>query len=336
MEMRRQSRGNGPRDGRIIATVVLLLCLVLPLETDAQQAQKIYRVGVLTPSASQWQPTVFREAMRDLGYRESANLTIKVRDAGARLEVLPQLAMDLVRDNVDVIVAINTPSTRAAIGATRTIPIVMSVVGDPLATGFVTNLSRPGGNVTGVSNLNREITAKRLQLLKEAVPAVTRVAVLFHPDDPISGPQVEDTKAAASQLGVEPKFFAVRDAEELPGTFAAMIDWRAQAILRLAGQAFPLSRPTVELALKHHLPTMMLTKQEVNLGGLLSYDSDRAELFRHTALFVDKILKGANPGELPVEQPRKFELAINLKTAKALGLTVPSSLLLRADRVIQP
>lgn len=322
--------------GRIIAMVVLLIFLMAPLATEAQQAQKAYRVGVLTPSASQWQPAVFRQALRDLGYEEPANLTLKVRDAGGKLEALPRLAMELVREHVDIIVAINTPSTRAAIGATKTIPIVMSVVGDPVATGFVTNLSRPGGNVTGVSNLNREITAKRLQLLKEAVPGVSRIAVLFHPDDPISAPQVEDTKVAAAQLGVEPRFFAVRNPEDLRGAFAVMTEWRAQAILRLAGQAFPLSKPTVELALKHHLPTMMLTEQEVKLGGLLSYDSDRPELFRRTALFVDKILKGAKPGELPVEQPTKFELAINLKTAKALGLTVQSSLLVRADRIIQP
>ena len=321
---------------RIIAMAVLPIFFIAPVPTNAQQTQKAYRVGVLTPSASQWRPAVFRQALRDLGYEQPGNLTLEVRDAGGKLEALPRLAMELVRDNVDVIVAINTPSTRAAISATKTIPIVMSVVGDPLATGFVTNLSRPGANVTGVSNLNREITAKRLQLLKEAVPAVTRVAVLFHPDDPVSAPQVEDTKAAATQLGVEPKFFPVRNAQDLRGAFAMMTQWRAQAILRLAGQAFPLSKPTVELALKQHLPTMMLTKEEVNLGGLLSYDSDRAELFRRSAYFVDKILKGANPGELAVEQPTKFELVINLKTAKALGLAVPSSLVLRADHIIQP
>lgn len=157
-------------------------------------------------------------------------------------------------------VAVNTPGTRAAISATKTIPIVMTAVGDPVATGFVTNLRRPDDNVTGVSNLNREITAKRLELLKEAVPGATRIAVLLHPDDPIVGPQVQDTKAAAAQLGVEPKFFAVRNANELGRAFAMMMEWRAQAVLRLAGQAFALSKPTIELAFRYRLPTMLLAQ----------------------------------------------------------------------------
>lgn len=319
---------------RVVATITLT-CLLMSLDAVAQQSQKAYRVGVLTPSASQWQPAVFRQALRDLGYREPSNLTLIVRDAGGRLDTLPQLAAELVRENVDVLVAVNTPCARAAIDATKTIPIVMSVVGDPLATGFVTNLGRPGGNVTGVSNLNREITAKRLQLLKETVPHLIRVAVLFHPDDPITAPQIRDIKASASQLGVEPRFFPVRNAEELQGAFATMVQWRAQAVLRLAGQAFPLSKPTVELAVKHSLPTMLLTKEDVALGALMSYDADRADLFRRTAHFVDKILKGAKAGQLAVEQPTKFELSINTKTAKAIGLTIPSPVLVRADHIVE-
>jgi putative ABC transport system substrate-binding protein len=329
-----QRTAPSPFRRRIIATITLT-CVVMSPNAIAQHAQKVYRVGVLTPSASQWQPDVFRQALRDLGYQEPSNLTLFVRDAGGHLDALPRLATELVRDKVDVLVAVNTPGTRAAIAATKTTPIVMSVVRDPLATGFVTNLSRPGGNVTGVSNLNREITAKRLQLLREAVPHLARVGVLLHPDDPITAPQLKDTEAAAAQLGVDARFFPVRNVEELHGAFATMVKWRAQAVLRLAGQAFALSKPTVELALKHALPTMLLTKDDVALGALMSYDADRAELFRRTAHFVDKILKGAKPGELAVEQPTKFELSINIKTANAIGLTVPSSVLLRADHIIE-
>ena len=302
---------------------------------EAQQARKVYRVGVLTPSGLQWQPAVFRQALRDLGYEETVNLTIVVRDAGGRLEALPQLAMELVRENVDVIVAINTPGTRAAINATTVIPIVMSAVGDPVAMGFVTNLRRPGGNVTGGSGLGREMTAKRLQLLKEVAPSATRVAVLLHPDDPIVAPQVESTKTAAAHLGVEPRFFAVRNAEDLGSAFATMMQWRAQAVFRLAAQAQGVVRPTIELALRHRLPTMMVQRSDVIAGALMSYDADRAEGLRRSASFVDKILKGAKPGDLPVERPTKLELAINLKTAKALGLTIPPSVLLQADQVIQ-
>jgi putative tryptophan/tyrosine transport system substrate-binding protein len=301
----------------------------------AQQPSRMYRVGVLTPSATQWQPAVFRQALHDLGYQESSNLTLIVRDANGRLDTLTTLATELARDNVDVIVAVNTPGTRAAISATKTIPIVMGVVGDPLATGFVTSLSRPGGNVTGVSNLNREITAKRLHLLKEAVPDLARVAVLFNPEDPITVPQVEDTKAAAAQLGVEARFFPVRTVDELRKAFAVLMKWRGQAVLRLAGQAFALSKPTIDLALRHLLPTMLLTKEDVAQGALMAYDADRADLFRRTAYFVDRILKGAKPGELSVEQPTKFELSVNMKTAKSIGLMIKPSVLLRADHIVE-
>ena len=317
---------------RILATAVL--SVILPRNTMAQQAQNTYRVGVLTPTAAQWQPTVFLEALRELGYREAQNLTLIVRDAGGRLDALPKLASELAQQKVDVLVAITTPGVQAAIAATRTIPIVMSEVGDPVATGLVTNLGRPGANVTGVTNLNRDISAKRLQLLREIVPGLVRVAVLHHPTDPIAAPQIADVKVTASQLGVEPRFFPVRNADELATAFTTMSQWRAQAVLRLAGQALPLSRPTIELAAKYSLPAMLLTKEDVTLGGLMSYDADRGELFRRTAHFVDRILKGAKPGELAVEQPSKVELSINVKTASAIGLKIPSSVLLRADHIV--
>lgn len=301
----------------------------------AQAISRSYRVGVLTPSESQWQPDVFRLALRDLGYEEGKNLTLVIRDAAGRLERLPTLAADLVAARVDVVAAVNTPGAKAAIAATQVVPIVMTVVGDPLATGLVPNLARPGGNATGVSNLGRDLTEKRLQLLTEAVSGARRIAVLLHPDDPVVVPQVEDVKAAALRLGVEARFVSVRSTGELPAAFATMREWQAEALLRLFGQAFATSAGTIALAAEHRLPTMMLTKDEVAAGGLMSYDADRAQLFRRAAFFVDKILKGAKPGELPIEQPTKFEFVINLKTAAALGLNMPLSLLARADEVIE-
>ena len=290
---------------------------------------------MLTPSASQWHPEAFKQALRELGYEEPANVTILLRDAGGKLDKLPQLAQELVRERVDVLVAVTTPGTRAAMDATKAIPIVMTVVADPVAMGFVSNLGRPGGNVTGISNLNRELTTKRLELLKEAVPGAVRIAVLLHPDDPIVAPQMDDTKSVAPRLGVEPRFFPVRTTDDLRRAFTTMTEWRAHAVLRLAGLPLSLSTPAIELALRHHLPTMLVLKEEVTAGALMAYDANRAEMFGRSAWFVDRILKGARPGDLPVEQPTRFELRVNLKTAKALGLTIPSSVILRADLVIE-
>jgi putative tryptophan/tyrosine transport system substrate-binding protein len=301
----------------------------------AQQGEKRHRVGILTPSTLQWPSAVFTQAMREFGYNERINLALLLRSAEGRLDRLPQLATELVRENVNVMVAVSTPGALAARAARRSIPVVMSLVADPVAAGLVTNLARPEGNLTGISNLGRQLTEKRLELLKEALPAAVRVGVLLNPDDPIVVPQVADTKAAAERLGIDARFFDVRGVDDLEGVFAAMIAWRADAILRLTGQAVLVGKPTIELALKYRLPTMLLTKDDVGAGALMSYDPDRTELLRRTANLVDKILKGATPGELPIEQPTKFELVINLKTAKALGLTIPPLLLARADEVIE-
>ena len=312
--------------------------LALPLLAHgarAQQGDKRHRVGILTPSTLQWPPAVFAQAMRELGYNEGTNLALLLRNAEGRLDMLPRLAADLVREDVNVIVAVTTPGAQAARAATGSIPVVMSVVADPVATGLVGNLARPEGNLTGISNLGRQLTQKRLELLKEALPAAVRISVLLHPDDPIVVPQIADTKAAADQLEVKARFFDVRGTDDLERAFAAMAEWRAEAILRLTGQSVLVAKPTIELALKYRLPTMLLTKEDVVGGALMSYDPDRIELLRRTAHFVDRILKGATPSELPIEQPTKFELAINLKTAKALGVMIPPALLARADEVIE-
>ena len=323
---------------RTFVQAIGLTAVAVPRAVKAQQARKQYHVGILLPAAAQWSPAqegVFRETLRELGYNDGANLAIELRDAAGRLERLPQLAGELVRANVDVIVAVNTPGTRAAIDATKTIPIIMGLVGDPLATGLVSSLSRPGGNVTGVSVQIGELAAKRLQLLKEAVPTASRIAVLMNPDDPIVEPQIPDTKTAADRLGIETQFLAVRDVSDLEGAFAMLLEWRAEAILRLAGQGQTVAQPTIELALRHRLPTMLILKSDVTAGALMSYDTDRVEAFRRVAHHVDEILKGAKPADLPVEQPTKFELVVNLKTAKAIGLPLPHSIVTRADQVIE-
>jgi putative ABC transport system substrate-binding protein len=307
----------------------------LPQAAKAQQGGKTYRVGVLTPAAVQWQATVFGSAMRQLGYEEGVNLTLVVRDADNRLDTLRRLADELVRENVDVIVAINMPGARAAIDATKVIPIVMSVVADPVSTGLVTSFARPGGNATGASTLGRDLTGKRLELLKEAVPAADRIAVLLNPRDPIVKPQIDDVRRAAAGLGVEAELFPVHGPDDIDRAFTDLTRWSAQAILRLAGQALPVSGETIERAHRHRLPTMLLTKEEVHAGALMSYDADRAEIFRRTAHFVDKILRSEKPGNLPIEQPTVFKLVINLKTARAIGLTIPPAVLARADELIE-
>lgn len=240
-----------------------------------------------------------------------------------------------MRARVDVIVAINTPGARAAIQATKQIPIVISIVGDPVATGFVTNLARPGGNVTGISNMTGELASKRISLLKELMPVTKRIGVLFNPVDPITVPQIRDAERGAPQLGIEARMFPVKAPSDLPATFEQMLAWRADAAVWLSGQSIAFQPATIELTTRHRLPVMVLQRGDVEAGGLISYFPDNGELFRRTAMYVDRILKGTKPGDLPVEQPTKFELAINVKTARALGLAVPPSLLLRADRVVE-
>jgi len=292
-------------------------------------------VGVLTPHREDRAFPVFFATLRQLGYHEGRNLRLLVRSAEWKHERLPALAAEIVQARVDVIVAINTPGARAAIQATSHIPIVISIVGDPIGNAFVSNLARPGGNVTGISNMTGELASKRLSILKELVPGTKRVAVLLNPVDPVTVPQMRDTERAAPVLGIEVRFFPVKAAKDLPETFKHLLAWRADAALWLSGQANAFQPGTIELAARQRLPVMVSQRGDVEAGGLISYFPDHAELFRRTAMHVDRILQGAKPGDLPVEQPKKFELAINLKTARALGLAVPPSLLLLADRVVE-
>lgn len=326
-----------PRTTKLLAVATVLL-LAGPLAIDAQQTGRAHHtVGVLMPQPVKVDPSypAFVETLHLLGWQQDRNLRLLLRSADGKLDRLPALAAELVAARVDVIVAWNTPGARAAIQATKQIPIVMTRVGDPVGTGFVSNLARPGGNVTGISVMVAELATKRLALLKEIVPSTKRIAVMFNPDDPITEPQLQDAERAAPLLNVEIRPFPVRATTELPETFRQILAWRANSALWLAGQHQGLQSRTIELAAKHRLPVMVGTRQDVEAGGLISYFPDVSEVYRRTAMYVDRILKGARPGDLPVEQPTKFELVINLATARALGLTVPSSLSVQADRVVE-
>lgn len=318
----------------VLWSLTAALLTVSPF-AEAQFKGKPFRVGVLTPAERQWEGPAFRQGLRDLGYIEGSNISIDTRSAEGRLERMPEMAAALVKSGVDVILSVNTPGTRAAIQATKSVPIVMAAIGDPVGLGFVTSLARPGGNVTGLSNMGGDLAGKRLQLLKEAVPAAKRIAVMLHPDEPIVPIQLKDLSAAAPHIGVELETIPVRHPHELERGFQRALQWRAQGLLRLAGQAAVIGPPTAELALKHRLPAMLLLKQDVEAGALMSYFTDHQALFRRAATYVDKILKGVKPSELPVEQPTKFEFYVNLKTAKHIGVTIPPNLLARADRVIR-
>ena len=312
--------------------------LAAPLAADAQPARKIFRIGVLTTgvSGAQGAPDLLRQNLRELGYVEGVNLSVEVRDPGGRVEQFDDFATELVRLGVDAIVAVVPAATIAARKATSTIPIVMVNTPDPVQLGLVASLGRPGGNITGTTTLTLELSVKQFELLREAVPQATRFAVAWNPANPWHSRAVEGVRAAANPLAARLQALEVRGPDEFDGAFAAMTRERAEAVLVLADPLFVFhAKRLADLAVRHRLPAMYGTRSYVDAGGLMSYWAHQADLFRRTASYVDRILKGAKPADLPVEQPTRFELVINLKAAAALGLTVPAALLQRADEVIE-
>jgi putative ABC transport system substrate-binding protein len=307
--------------------------------SSGQQTGKIPLLGYLeagSASTSGNPLNSFRQGLRELGWIEGQNITIEYRWAEGRFDRLPELAADLVRLRVDVIVATGDPVIRAAKQATGTIPIVMTAVGDPIGAGFVASLARPGGNITGVSNLAVELTGKWLEMLKEVAPKVSQVAILRNAANGTHALFWQEAQAAAQKLGVKVQSYEVRTASDLEGAFTAMTDKRAGAVVVLPDPLVVGERERIaDLAAKSRLPAIYTFRGQAEAGGLMSYGPSLQANFRRAATYVDKILKGARPADLPVEQPTRFEMVVNMKTAKALGLTFPQSILVRADQVIQ-
>ena len=325
-----------------LAVILTVSFILAPLAAEGQQAGKIYRIGMLETTSMALNAAnldAFRQGLRERGYVEGQNILIEYRAADGKIERFPGLATELARLKVDLILAPNTPAARAVQQATTTIPIVVPVIGNPVGDGLVTSLTRPGGNVTGLTFLGPELVPKRLELLKQALPKVSRVAALWHRgafSERTTRDMLKATEAAARTLGVQLQLVEVRGPNELDRAFSAMIRARAEALLVFPGtMLFNERKRIVDFAAKHRLPSMSMAKEFVELGGLIAYGASITDLLRRSATYVDKILKGAQPGDLPVEQPTKFELTINLKTAKALGLTIPASVLLQADRIIE-
>jgi putative ABC transport system substrate-binding protein len=325
---------------RAVGCIVTLALSILmaSLTVEAQRPSPVPRIGVLSGGAytpDSREREAFLQGLRALGYVEGQTLVLEERLAEGKLERLPDLAAELVRLQVDIIVAGGGPAARAAGQATGRIPIVLAG-GDAVGAGLIANIARPDGNITGLTTNAAEWSGKWLELLKEAVPAVSRVAVLSHPESSIAGVVLKEMQVAAPALGVQLQSLSVRDADELEGAFAAMSREHAEALVVLPGAIFNTHRARIiELAARSRLPTMWEGRDAVAEGGLMAYGTDSASLWRRAATYVDKILKGAQPGTLPVERPMTFKLVINLKTAQALGLTMPPALLLLADEVIQ-
>jgi putative tryptophan/tyrosine transport system substrate-binding protein len=313
--------------------------LATPLAAGAQQAGKVWRVGILsTGSASSGLPLtkVFQEQLRELGYIEGQNVVFEFRYADGDNDRLPGLAEELVRLKVDVLVTAGTPAAVAAKNATSMIPIVTAIVADPVGAGLVTSLARPGGNVTGIANLDDELAGKRLALLMEAVPGLSRVAIMWKTGNPAHKTALREAEVVARARDVKLQPVDVRGPSEFQEAFSIMARSRVGALIVTADSMFNMhTTQLVDVATKSRLPTMFWRKDFVAAGGLMSYGTIYSDLQRRAAIYVDRIAKGAKPADLPLEQATKFELVINLKTAKALGLTIPPSLLARADQVIE-
>jgi putative ABC transport system substrate-binding protein len=325
--------------GPVVIVSLILALLAAPLAAEAQQAGRVPRLCFLTfdPGTAQSPSPRFNgffQALRDLGYVHGQTLTIDYLTADGRGERFPALAAECVRLRADIIAVTTTPGAQAAKSATNTIPIVMVTLGDPVGTGLVHSLARPGGNVTGVTSMSPGLSAKRLELLKAAAPRISRVLVLAYPVDPIAPPQIEELKKAAPSLGVQLQIRNIGTADDLPAAFDAGAKERAEGLFTTSASIFVVHRARVTAA-RHRLPAMYSERLLADAGGLMTYDANRFGLQVATATYVDKILKGTKPADLPVAQPTKFELVINLRTAKTLGLTIPPSVLARADEVIE-
>jgi putative ABC transport system substrate-binding protein len=316
---------------RIITTLALCV-LAVPCAVEAQPPGRVRTIGVLGGSLDQ----SFWQAMRELGWVESQHLVVERRDAAGHYERLPDLAAELVRLNVDVIVTVTTPGALAAKHATSRIPIVFTLVADPIGAGVIPSLARPGGNITGVTTIAADLDQKRLELLKEVVPGLSRVGVLWNAANPANAAAWQETQAAAGALGLQLDSQDVRGPQDLEGAFTRTAQVRPEALLVLLDGVLGMHRPHIAgFATQQQLPSMFAHREWVVAGGLMSYGASFADHFLRAATYVDKILKGATPADLPVEQPMKFELVINLKTAQALGITIPPIVLFRADEVIR-
>jgi putative ABC transport system substrate-binding protein len=324
-------------DRRAFIGVVAGGLLAAPLAARAQQGGKVYRIGILEAIPAEQNAAnlaALRRGLRDLGYAEGRNLTIEYRSAEGRSDQFPVLASELARLNVDLIVTRGTPAARAAKDATGTIPVVMATMGDPRA--IVESFARPGGNITGVTTFSTELTAKRIELLKELVPKLSRVALLHNMGNPAAPPEWEETKTAARSLGFQAELLDVRSQGDIVRAFELATTRRVDVLLVGADGLIQLHQQAiVDLAARTKLPAAYPARDFVTDGGLLAYAVNYPDLYFRFARIIDKILKGAKPSDIPVEQPTKFELVINVRTARALGLTVPQSMLLRADEVIR-
>jgi putative ABC transport system substrate-binding protein len=322
-----------------IATIsgTAIACGMRPVAGRAQ-AGRTYRIGFLWHGPDGFADALeaFRDRLRELGYVEGQNIVIEYRWAQSKPDLMREMADELVRLKVDVIMAPSSIYTGAAKRATSTIPIVFMSHADPLGTGHVASLSRPGGNVTGLSLMMTETNVKGLELFKEAIGAISHVAVIFDPATPSHTPGLKAIQAAGPSLGLKILPLPTRTAAEFEGAFSLLARERADSVLVLSTPLFIAgAEPLAELALKHHVPSLFGPRHHVEAGGLMSYSPERVDLWRRSATFVDRILKGANPADLPVQQPIKFDLSINLKTAKAIGVRIPEAFLLRADKVIE-
>jgi putative ABC transport system substrate-binding protein len=325
---------------RKLSIFIFVTVLLAPvLFADAQQPTKVPRIGYLTASSLSAQSDrieALRQGLRELGYVEGKNIVIEWRSGEGKIDRLPALAAELVRLKVNVIVTAGSNLTRAAKEATTTIPIIMAQDPDPVGNGFVANLARPGGNITGLSNLGPELSGKRLELLKEVVPKLTRVAVFGTSTFPGNTSILKETELAAAALKIQLQYLDVLEPKDIETAFQRASKGRAEAVLLLAGRVFTSQRTQLaELAVKSRLPAIYYAAEFVEDGGLMTYGANRADLARRAATYVDKILKGAKPADLPVEQPKKFEFIINLKAAKQIGLTIPPNVLVRADKIIK-